>query len=387
MHPDMEMIRCVIARGGTSKGIYLLKNHLPTEPALRDRVIKAIFGSPDLRQVDGLGGADPLTSKCAIISRSERADADIEYTFAQVGIGHDIVDYGGNCGNISAGVGPFAIEEGLVEAREPVTTVRIWQTNSQKMLVAEVPVKDGMARADGDYAIDGVPGTGARITMDFSDTVGSTTGSLLPTGNVVDNIVVDKTAYPVSIVDAGIPVVFIAAESLGLTGTESAAEIDAQADLLRRIESIRAAAAVAYGAVSTPDEATEKSPYSPFFAIVGSPAAYTTPNGGEIGEGDVDIVCRLLFMQKMHKTYPGTGSMATAAAVRVAGSIPHRALAIRAHSTVPIRIGHPAGVMVVESDAEQTDGTVPRFRKLAFYRTARRIMEGYVYVKKSLFTS
>lgn len=384
MHPDMEMIRCAIVRAGTSKGIFLHANQLPSDPARRDKVIQAIFGSPDVRQIDGLGGADPLTSKCAIIAPSARPDADVDYTFAQVGIAQDMLDYGGNCGNISSGVGPFAIDEGLVIAKEPVTTVRIWQTNSQKMLIAEVPVKNGMAETDGDFAIDGVPGAGARITMDFSDTVGSTTGSLLPTGNVVDRLNVDGTEYEVSIVDAGIPVVFIAAESLGLAGTESAAEIDAQPELLRRIEAVRGAAAVRYGAVATPAEATEKSPYSPFFAIVSKPAPYTTPSGANVRENDVDLVSRLLFMLKMHKTYPGTGSMAMAAAARVPGSIPNAMLSRKGRESLEIRIGHPAGVMVVESAADK-GAPVPTFKKLAFYRTARRIMDGYVYVKKSVF--
>lgn len=385
MHPDMETIRCVVMRAGTSKGVFLHANQLPVDPARRDKTIQAIFGSPDARQIDGLGGADPLTSKCAIVGPSSRPDADVDYTFVQVGIGQNILDYGGNCGNISSGVGPFAIDEGLVIAREPVTTVRIWQTNSQKMLVAEVPVKDGMARIDGDFAIDGVPGTGARIIMDFSDTVGSTTGSLLPTGNVVERLGVDGTEYEVSIVDAGIPVVFIAAGSLGLAGTESAAEIDARPELLRRIEAIRGAAAVRYGAVATPAEATEKSPYSPFFAIVSKPAPYATPGGATVAGDDVDIVSRLLFMLKMHKTYPGTGSMATAAAARIPGSVPHAVLSRRGRESLEIRIGHPAGVMVVESDAVADAAPVPTFRKLAFYRTARRIMDGCVYVRKSVF--
>jgi 2-methylaconitate cis-trans-isomerase PrpF len=348
-------------------------------------VIQAIFGSPDARQIDGLGGADPLTSKLAIISPSRSTDADVEYTFAQVGIAEDIVDFGGNCGNISSGVGPFAIDEGLVEPKEPVTTVRIRQTNTDKLLVAEVPVKDGHARSEGEFHIDGVPGAGAKITMDFSDTVGSTTGSLLPTGNPEDEIETEFGRFDVSIVDAGIPVVFVRAKRLGLNGTESASEIDSDPALLKTIESIRGAAATRVGMADSPEAALKESPYSPFIAIISPPAEYVSPDGVVVEKDGVDIVSRLLFMQKTHKTYPGTGSVATAAAVRIPGSVAYEALRPEARNGTVIRIGHPSGVMPVESEAaRESDGSI-KFGKLAFYRTARRIMDGFVYVPKSVF--
>ena len=172
MHSEMEQLRCAIVRGGTSKGVFIMKNELPHDPAKRDAVISAIYGSPDVRQIDGLGGADVLTSKLAIISPSTRKDADVDYTFGQVSIDTEFVDYGGNCGNISSAVGPFAIDEGLVEPKEPITTVRIHLTNSNNILVADVPVKNGRAAVEGDFKIDGCPGTGAKITLDWSDTVG-----------------------------------------------------------------------------------------------------------------------------------------------------------------------------------------------------------------------
>ena len=191
MHPDMEMLRCAIVRGGTSKGIFIMKNEYPEDLAKRDAVILAMYGSPDVRQIDGLGGADVLTSKLAIISPSTRPGADVDYIFGQVSFETAFVDYRGNCGNISSAVGPFAIDEGLVAPVEPITTVRIRMTNSDRILIAEVPVKDGKALIDGDYAIDGVPGTGAKIAMDWSDVVGGITGKLLPTGNARDTIEVD----------------------------------------------------------------------------------------------------------------------------------------------------------------------------------------------------
>ena len=378
-HPEQIAIRCAIVRSGTSKGVFLLENDLPKDPAERKRVIQRVFGSPDPRQIDGLGGADTLTSKLAIVGISSREDADVDYTFAQVGIDRDVVDFGGNCGNISSGVGPFAIDAGLVPAVEPVTTVRIHQVNTDRILTAEVPVRNGKACVLGDFAIDGVPGTGAKITMDFSDTVGSATGELLPTGNVVDEIEFEGRSYPVSIVDAGIPVVFIAAESLDLQGNETAAKIDADAHLLRTIEAIRSRAAVKIGLGKTPEDVTQNSPYAPFFSIVSAPQGYTTPLGKQIAASDVDLVVRLLFMQKMHKTHPGTGAVCTAAAIRIPGSIPWQKLRRSADDAKLIHLGHPAGIMDVES-LSHMEGASVVMDKLAFYRTARKIMDGCVYI-------
>ncbi|MDK2901936.1 MAG: methylitaconate Delta-isomerase [Thermoanaerobacteraceae bacterium] len=383
MHPEMEMLRCVIMRGGTSKGIYIMKNQLPENPEKRDAVIRAIFGSPDIRQIDGLGGADPLTSKLAIISPSSRDDADVDYTFAQVSIDTPLVDYKGNCGNISAGVGPFAIDEGLVKAVEPITTVRIHQTNSGKILVAEVPVKDGKAAVDGDLHIDGVPGTGAKITIDFSDTQGAITGKLLPTGNPKDVIEIGEERYEVSIVDAGNPVVFIKAEELGMKGTETPQQIEENKSLMDKIEQIRGRAAEKIGLVDTWNKAVLESPYIPFFAIVSPPQNYNTYNHLNIKAEDVDLVSRLLFMLRMHKTYPGTGTVCTGAAARIPGSVVWDVLREDAKFRVKINIGHPGGIIPVESIAETKDGTII-LKKAAIYRTARRIMEGYVYIRKNI---
>ncbi len=381
MHPDMEQIKCTIVRGGTSKGIFVKLNELPADPKKRDRVIKAIFGSPDVRQIDGLGGADTLTSKCAIIGPSTRPDADIDYTFAQVGIGQDIVDFKGNCGNISSGVGPFAIDEGMVPITTPVTKVRINQTNTGRIIVAEVPVKEGKAAVDGDLQIDGVPGTGAKITLDFSDTQGAVTGKLLPTGNPVDTITVDCQEYEVSIVDAGNPLVFIAAEDLGLKGTETPDEIDNNNALMKVIERIRGMAAEKIGLVEKWDHAAEKSPYIPFFAIVSPSSDYETYNNKIITKTDIHIVSRLLFMLKMHRTYPGTGTVCTGAAAKIPGSVVWNMMADEAREKEIIRIGHPAGTIQVETRARITNG-ITEISKIAINRTARRIMDGYVYINK-----
>ncbi len=382
MHPEMDQIKCTIMRGGTSKGIFIKLNELPLEPQKRDRIIKAIFGSPDIRQIDGLGGADTLTSKCAIIGPSTRPDADVNYTFAQVGIEQDVVDYKGNCGNISSAVGPFAVDEGMVSITAPVTKVRINQTNTGKIIVAEVPIKEGKAAVNGDLQIDGAPGTGAKITLDFSDTQGAVTGSLLPTKKAMDTININGKEYHISIVDAGNPLVFIAADELGLKGTETPDEIDNNSKLMNTIEHIRGTAAEKIGLVKRWDLAAVESPYIPFFAIVSPPSDYETYNKKQVKKTDIDLVSRLLFMLKMHKTYPGTGTVCTGAAAKIQGSVVWNVISEEARKKQTIRIGHPAGVIPVETETKVSNGAM-EISKIAIYRTARRIMDGYVYINKS----
>ena len=387
MNPQMTPFSTVIHRGGTSKAIFLMENELTKEQTKRDAVVRAIFGSPDKRQIDGLGGADVLTSKLAIIGPSTRDDADVDYTFAQVSFDTDLVDYSGNCGNISAAVGPFAIDEGLVSAVEPVTTVRIYQTNTDCILIAEVEVEGGKSKVEGNTEIDGVPGTGSPIMLDFTDTAGSTTGKILPTGNVKDNVNVDGYGeFTVSVVDAGNVVVFIDAESLGLSGAESATEMEADKDLLKKMEAIRAIVTVMIGQAKTVEEATKYHAYAPFFAVVSRPTQYTSEIKSKIIKADdVDVLSRLMFMHHMHKTYPGTGAVATGAAARIPGTIVHDLLGEEAKSVVPLRIGHPCGVMIIEAAAESND-KIPNFTRLAYVRTARRLMEGTAYVKNSVLT-
>ena len=387
MNPDMEMIRCSIMRGGTSKAVFFLENDLPKQQPLRDKVIQAAFGGVDVRQIDGLGGADPLTSKLAVIGPSTREDCDVDYTFGQVSFTAPLVDYKGNCGNISAAVGPYAIDAGLVIPVEPVTTVRIHLTNSDNVIVAEVPVKDGQAATEGDFSISGVPGTNAKITLDFSDTQGSLTGLLLPTGNVKDTLDFGaRGKYEVSIVDAGNPLVFITAQSLGMKGTETPDEIEANKPLMDVIEMIRARVAYMIKLVDKEEEAAAQSPYIPFFAIVSKPAGYKCYNGKEVKPGEVDVVSRLLFMLKMHKTYPGTGTVCTGAAAKIPGTVLWDLLSDAAKDASVIRIGHPAGIIAVEAASELRDGKV-FLTRAAFYRTARKIMDGFVYIQKSVFRS
>jgi 2-methylaconitate cis-trans-isomerase PrpF len=383
MHPEMESLCCVIMRAGTSKGIFIMKNELPSDPKNRDAVIRAIFGSPDIRQIDGLGGADVLTSKLAIISPSSRDDADLDYTFAQVSFDSDIIDYRSNCGNISAGVGPFAIDQGLVNVVTPMTTVRIHQTNTDKIIIAKVPIKDGKAAVEGDFHIDGVPGTGAKISLNFSDMIGSITGKLLPTNNVKDIINIESVGkYTVSIVDVAIPVVFIKADELGMKGTEAPQEIEENKELMNLIEQIRGRAAVKIGLVDRWDLAVSKSPYSPFFAIVSPAQDYMTFNGLRVKANDIDMVSRLLFMLRMHKTYPGTGTVCTGVAARIPGTVVWEVLKKEVQNRLQINIGHPAGIIPVESEIKKENNLI-ELKRAVFHRTARKIMEGRVFVRKN----
>ena len=264
--------RCTIMRGGTSKAVFLKGNELPSDPVLRDKVILAIFGSPDVRQIDGLGGSDITTSKVAVITPSSREDADIDYTFGQVQLKTAEVIWNANCGNISSAVGPYAIDEGMVKVTEPITTVRIHNTNTGKILVAEVEVEDGFAKVEGDFAIDGVPGTGSKIRLNFAGTSGASTGKLLPTGNPVDLLEVEGLGkIPVSIVDLANTVAFVEAESVGATGVEPAPDIRADKALCDRLEKVRQAAAVACGFIKPGEIALEKSPIRPIIAYVSTP--------------------------------------------------------------------------------------------------------------------
>ncbi len=382
---EQRRIRCVLMRGGTSRGLYVMRNELPEDPALRDRVILAMYGSPDVRQIDGIGGADALTSKLAIIGPASREDADVDYTFGQVSITSPFVDYAGNCGNISSGVGPFAVDEGLVDAVEPTTTVRIHQTNTRSIIVAEVPVREGKAAVEGDYSVAGVPGTGARIGLDFSDTAGAVTGRILPTGNVRDVLQVEGVGQvEVSIVDAGNPVVFVRASRLGLEGTESPVEIDADAGLLDSIERVRGHAAQLIGMVGEWREAAERSPYVPFIALVEPAKGYTSFSTGEaVKSSEVDFISRLLFMLKMHKTYPITGTVCTGAAAMIPGTIVQE-VSGRSRAGHVVRIGHPSGVIDVEAKVEVSDSGLI-LRRASVGRTARRIMEGYIFVPERIY--
>jgi methylitaconate Delta-isomerase len=379
----MQQLRvpCVFMRGGTSRGAYLRAEDLPADPTARDQLILGIYGSPDVRQIDGLGGADTLTSKVAIVGPSARPDADVDYTFGQVGITVPEIDYQPNCGNISSGVGPFAIMQGWVPVAEPVTRVRIYNTNTKKIIVAEVPVRDGELLVEGEQQIDGVPGCGAPILLDFLDSGGAATGKLLPTGRPQDVLEVEGKRYTVSIVDAANPYVFVRAEELGLDGTESVARVNGDQVLLDHLEAIRGVAAELYGFVADRRDALARSPNLPKIAFVARPKDYTATNGRAIKASEIDVLGRGLSGQILHKAFAVTGAICTAAAARVPGSVVNEVFTGDPAQDL-VRIGHPAGIFTLEMRVAERDGQLTLTRS-ALARTARMIMDGYVYVPRS----
>lgn len=372
-------IPCTIMRGGTSKGLFFLKQDLPADEALRDQLLLRIMGSPDKKQIDGLGGAASVTSKVAIISRSERPEADVDYTFAQVSVDKALVSYKGNCGNISSGVGPFALEKGLVNRREPVSTVRIFNTNTQKIIEAQVQVEHGQVKYQGDFQISGVPGTAAPVKLGFLDPMGAVTGKLLPTGRALDLLDVPGFGQlEASLVDAANPLVFVKASDVGLTGKELPAHIDSDPALLELLEKVRGAAAVKLGFVDSIERSAWDSPTVPKMTIIAPPASYETSDKKEISGKDIDLLARMMSMQKTHPTYAMTGAMCTAAAAVIPGSVVQKALSPSA-DLEKIRIGHPGGVL--EAGVEfKPDGDSVQIVKTFGYRTANLLMTGETFV-------
>ena len=383
--PDVTPIRCSILRGGTSRGVFFLEHDLPHDREAIARVLLDAFGSPDIRQINGLGGATSQTSKAAIIGPPSRPDADVDYTFAQVSIPAPLVDWGGNCGNISSAVGPFAIDQGLVRAVEPFTTVRIHNTNTGKIIRAHVPVAGGRAVVEGDYEIPGVPGSGARIQLDFVDPAGSATGRLLPTGHPIDSLALGAgRTIEASIVDAGNPVVFVRAADLGLAGSELPPAIEARADVTDLLEAVRSAVAEMIGIVPDRGLATSRSPGLPKVGFVAAPMAYRTSGGSELPASSMDLCGRMMSMQTAHRSYMVTGAIATAAAAWIEGTVVQavaRPSADRPDGDA-LRIGHPYGVMDAIVQPSRADGDRP-IEAVGVGRTARHLLDGQVWVRRS----
>lgn len=371
-------------RGGTSKGVFLREADLPADQDARRRTILSIFGSPDRRQIDGLGGADPLTSKVAIIGAArDGTDSDLSYTFGQVEIDRPAIDYASPCGNIIAAVGSYAIYEKLVTPVSPVTQVRVYNTNLDRIITLHVPVENGLPVEHGDFVIPGVPGSGAMILVDLSGTAGGACGAVLPTGNVRDTFDLghgDK--IEVSLVDLANPHVFIRAKDIGLSGTETITQINANGELLSRLETIRCLAAVKFGLLGDPARANEDSRVTPMLAFVAPPASYRDPSRGvDVSAADIDLVSRLIFLERAHSTYAATSIACTGAAANLPGTIVHEATAPGALHRGIVRIGHPAGIFETESQVELVNG-VPLVRRATLGRTARRILEGHVFIKE-----
>ncbi|WP_042703892.1 4-oxalomesaconate tautomerase [Azospirillum sp. B506] len=348
-----DAARCMWMRGGTSKGGYFLAGDLPSDAAARDAFLLRVMGSPDPRQIDGLGGADPLTSKVAVVRRSERDGVDVDYLFLQVFVDKAVVTDAQNCGNILAGVGPFAIERGLVAATDGVTPVTIFMENTGQVAVASVPTPGGAVTYKGEARIDGVPGTAAPIPIEFRDTAGSSCGSLLPTGNAVD--VID--GVPVTCIDNGMPVVVLRASDLGVRGDETREDLDADTALKARLEAIRLKA----GPMMKLGDVTDKS--VPKMTLVSAPT-----NGGAVST-------RTFIPHRCHASIGVLGAVSVATACALEGS-PAASLAVVPEGrTKTLSIEHPTGEMTVVLDLDET-GSVAR---AALLRTARKLFDGTVY--------
>lgn len=371
---EVISIKIVLMRGGTSKGVFFNETDLPSDITARDSVIMAVMGSPDPRQIDGLGGADPLTSKVCIIGPGRAHDADVTYTFGQVGIDEPYVAVTGNCGNLSAAVAVYAIEAGYVLPCEPETVVRIFNTNARQMLIAYVPVRNGRPAVEGTYAIAGVPGTGAEIRMDYSGTAGATTGRILPTGNVIDSLYVPELGQnvDVSIVDVAKATCYFHAAAIGIKGTEGPDEFTPE--ILARFWAVRKAAAIACGLgptsrLPTPVAVTEPTEY----------INYQTKQ--PVPKETMSFVARRVIgpPPRLHKAFASTGAVCTAAAASLPGTVVQQVSTDISDGIV--RIGHPSGIFPVHLrlDAEG------KLLEASYSRTARRLLEGQVYVRSSIY--
>jgi len=370
----------LLMRGGTSKGLFVRKSDLPIgleHDAFEDLLLE-LYGSPDPLQVDGIGGSHSHTSKIMMVSASDRDDADVEYTFGGVGVENPVIEWGGNCGNLTAAVGGFAILENLVEATEPVTTVRLYNTNADALIEQEVPVADGEPAVSGDYSIDGVPGTGARVDSHFLDPAGGVLDSLLPTGNAVDRITVDGEALDVSIVDVTNVVAFVRASDIGLTGTELPAELESDPEIMDRLERIRGEVCVELGLVDDPSEALYDYPIFPHIAFVSEPQSYDCSIDKRVDAGEIDITARVISMQSPHHAYAMTSGLCLGATVRLPGTIPNEV--VRNPDEEWTTLGHPKGTMSVGA-AVAGDASDPTVERVSIGRTCRPIMWGSVYYR------
>lgn len=379
-------IPAVFMRGGTSKAIMFKAADLPAERAAWDPIFLSIMGSPDPngRQLDGMGGGVSSLSKVCVIGPPSRPDADVDYTFAQILIDRALVDYNGNCGNMSSAVGPFAVDEGLLPMpKDGKAVVRIHNTNTKKIIVARFALDEGQAAVDGSMAIDGISGTGAPIRLEFTDPGGAKTGKLLPTGNAIDELDVDGVGrISASLIDAANPCVFIPAAAVGCTGTELPGELEANKALLAKLQAIRRAGSVAMGIAPDLEKAGQIMSV-PMVAMVSGPTASPTLSGRKLTPADMDITVRVISSGQPHRASPLTGALCLGVATRIPGSIP----ASLAHGLKPdataIRIAQPSGLTVVDAKLAGGGRNELKAEYAAVYRTARRLFEGRVLCRGS----
>ncbi|SOE47887.1 2-methylaconitate cis-trans isomerase [plant metagenome] len=387
-HAPQTKIPATYMRGGTSKGVFFVLDELPVPARVagpsRDALLLRVIGSPDPygKQIDGMGGATSSTSKSVIVSRSTRPGHDVDYLFGQVSIDKPFVDWSGNCGNLSAAVGPFAIRNGLVDAarvpRDGIAVVRIWQANISKTIIAHVPMTDGQVQETGDFELDGVTFPAAEVVLAFMNPAeDGEGGSMFPTGNVVDVLDVPGIgSFRATFINSGIPTIFLEAEALGYTGAELQDDINADAQALATFETLRAHGALRMGLIKSLGEAGSRQ-HTPKIAFVAPPRAYTASSGKAIGAGDVDVLVRALSMGKLHHAMMGTASVAIATAAAVPGTLVNLAAGGGERETVCF--GHPSGTLRVGARAQQENGewTVT---KAIMSRSARVLMQGWVHV-------
>ncbi|WP_338352746.1 2-methylaconitate cis-trans isomerase PrpF [Thalassolituus oleivorans] len=390
-HVPQIKIPATYMRGGTSKGVFFSLTDLPeaaqVSGAARDSILLRVIGSPDPygQQIDGMGGATSSTSKTVILAKSEQVDHDVDYLFGQVAINKAFVDWSGNCGNLTAAVGAFAISKGLVDAdRIPengICTVRIWQKNIQKTIIAHVPMTNGEVQETGDFELDGVTFPAAEVVIEFMDPADGE-GSMFPTGNVVDDLEVPGIGtFKATMINAGIPTIFMNAADIGYTGTELQKDINTDADALARFETMRAYGAVKMGLIKDIAEAVERQ-HTPKIAFVAPAADYQASSGKQIASNDIDVCVRALSMGKLHHAMMGTASVAIATAAAVSGSLVN--LAAGGVERDSVTFGHPSGTLRVGAAAALVDGEWTA-TKAVMSRSARVIMEGNVRVPGDTF--
>ncbi|MEI4520096.1 2-methylaconitate cis-trans isomerase PrpF [Pseudomonas sp. CCNWLW23] len=394
-HAPQIRIPATYMRGGTSKGVFFSLKDLPEAAQVpgpaRDALLLRVIGSPDPydKQIDGMGGATSSTSKTVILSKSTRADHDVDYLFGQVSIDKPFVDWSGNCGNLSAAVGSFAISNGLVDAsRIPhngVAVVRVWQANIGKTIIAHVPITNGEVQETGDFELDGVTFPAAEVQVEFMDPAAEEEGgggSMFPTGNLVDELEVPGVGtFKATMINAGIPTIFVNAEDIGYTGTELQGAINGDPQALLMFETIRAYGALRMGLIANLEEAAKRQ-HTPKVAFVAKPADYVASSGKAIAAGDVDLLVRALSMGKLHHAMMGTAAVAIGTAAAISGTLVN--LAAGGVERNAVRFGHPSGTLRVGAEATLENGEWV-VKKAIMSRSARVLMEGYVRVPADSF--
>lgn len=380
----MRKFPVVYMRGGTSKGCLFHREDLPEDSKEWDEIFLQVMGNPDPKQMDGMGGTVSSNNKIVIIWKSALPNVDIEYLVGQVIVGKKQVDYKSNCGNMTAAVPAYAVEEGMVPIVEPVTTVRMLNKNTDKYINVTVPIdpRTHTFAQEGDCHIAGIDGTAAELKVNFLDPAGAKTGKLLPTGKALDVLEIDGRKIEATILDVSNPLVLVRAEDVGLQGTELPAQVDADKEASALLEKIRGAAAVKMGFARDLEDATAHSPAVPKVGFFTAPVSYTDIAGNRVDGGQMDLCARVISVFKCHKACPLTAASSIAVAAFVQGSIIEKILGRQPEGRQAIRLGHPSGVMTVYPDLEVREEGNLDVKGVAVQRTARRIMDGTIYIRK-----